>query len=97
MVMKDWQKFALIGLVVLAFWWLFVKKSGYSLCNLAEYASDTVASVAPPGMMVQSVADMSVGAETVVSSSVGMAPAADMGMGMGKSMYGARRGCGCNK
>lgn len=92
-MLKGWQKIALLALIVVGFWWLFVKKSGYSLCNLAEYASDTVTAMVPPGMVVESVADMSVPSATVASASIG---AVGAGMGMGASTY-ARRGCGCNK
>lgn len=85
---KGWTKIAIIALVVIGFWWLFVKKSGYSLCNLADYVSDVVQTVAPPGMVgaeIQSVADMTVPTATVVSG------------GMGVSTYARRGGCGCNK
>lgn len=88
--MKDWMKFALVGLILVGFWWLFVKKSGYSLCNLAEYVSDTVQAVVPPGM-VQSVADVSVPAATIAS--VSSAPM----MAMGSSGYARKPGCGCSR
>lgn len=70
-----------------------MKKSGYSLCNLAEYNSDIQPMVMAPGT-VQSVADISVPAATVASTTMGsMGPAATMG----SSAYRARGGCGCGK
>jgi hypothetical protein len=89
--MKDWQRIALVALIVIGFWWIFVKKSGYSLCNLAEYSSD-VQGVVPPGM-IESVADVSVSSQTVASTSVAMAPP----MMMGASGYRPKGGCGCGK
>ena len=87
MQLKNWQKLAIVGLIVFAFWWMFVKKSGYSLCNLSEYNSDVQPMVMAPGT-VQSVADMTVPTATVASTTVGQ---------MGTSAYRARGGCGCGK
>lgn len=87
--MKDWQKVALVVLVFVGFWWLFVKKSGYSMCNLAEYVSG-VTGTAPPGMVMDPgmmTAPMAI--QTVASSSVDT-------MAMGSSGY-MKKGCGCNK
>jgi len=90
MQLKNWQKLVIVAVIVFAFWWMFVKKSGYSLCNLAEYNSDIQPMVMAPGT-VQSVADISVPAATVASTTMG--PAATMG----SSAYRARGGCGCGK
>jgi hypothetical protein len=89
--MKDWQKVMLVALVFAAFWFLFVKKSGYSLCNLADYVSEaTGIPLTPPGM-VGSVADMTVPMQaTVASASVDT-------MAMGSSGYMKKGGCGCGK
>jgi hypothetical protein len=89
--MNTWQKVAIVAVVFFAFWWMFVKKSGYSLCNLAEYVSEaTGVQMAPPGM-VGSVADMTVPMQsTVASASVDT-------MAMGTSGYMKKGGCGCGK
>ena len=90
MGLQGWQKVALVVVVFAAFWFLFVKKSGYSMCNLAEYMSEAVG-MAPPGM-VGSVADMTVPMQQTVSS------AAVDTMITGSSGYAnMKRGCGCGK
>lgn len=89
MGLEGWQKVALVIFVFVAFWFMFVKKSGYSICNLAEYASDTMGMMAPPGM-VGSVADMTVPMQqTVASASVDT-------MLTGSSGY-MKKGCGCGR
>lgn len=89
--MKTWQKVAIVAVVFAAFWLIFVRKSGYSLCNLAEYVSEaTGVQLAPPGM-VGSVADITVPMQaTVASASVDT-------MAVGTSGYMKKPGCGCGK
>jgi|694.fasta_scaffold00501_77 hypothetical protein len=88
--MKDWQKVVLVALVFAAFWFLFVKKSGYSLCNLAEYASEMTGTLAPPGM----VADMGMSTAPMAMQTVSSAMVDTMAMGTSGYM---KKGCGCNK
>jgi hypothetical protein len=89
--MQTWQKVAIVAVVFFAFWWIFTQqKSGYSLCNLAEYMSEATGMMAPPGM-VGSVADMTVPMQATVAS------AAVDTMAMGSSGYMKRGGCGCGK